>query len=181
MGGIVVTPGRATQSAFSRPYMEETMAFVLPDHLREDYSTWDRVRQRGPVRIGFPDVPYFRRQVHGRLPEVTLVPLDQTTDMFPHEWTYEAMLLTAERGAFLTLLNPGYSVVVPTPDHHKVPVAYALPEHDDAWTAFVNAWLELHTRDGALSTLIDHWVFGKSFTPHPPRWSIIRNVLGWVE
>ena len=142
MGGIVATPIRATRSAFSRPYMEETLAFVLPGPPREDYATWDRIRQRGAVHIGFPDVPYFRRQVQRRLPNAILVPLDRATDMFAVEWTYEAMVLSAERGAFLTLLNPGYSVVVPTPDHLKVPVAYALPQDDEAWAAFVNSWLE---------------------------------------
>lgn len=133
------------------------------------------------MHIGFPDVPYFRRQVQQRLPSAVLVPLDRVTDVFAVEWTYEAMVLSAERGAFLTLLNPGYSVVVPTPEHVKVPVAYALPQGDAAWAAFVNAWLELRARDGSLATLVDHWVFGKSFTSPTPRWSIIRNVLGWVE
>jgi hypothetical protein len=161
--------------------MDETLGFILPDHLRENYATWDRIRERGTVRIGFPDVPYFRRQIQTRLPQATLVPLDPATDIFAVEWPYEAMALSAERGAFLTLLNPGYSVVVPLPDFIKVPVAYALPEHDDAWSSFVNTWLELRGRDGSLATLIDHWVFGRSSTPHPPRWSVIRDVLGWVE
>jgi Na+/H+-dicarboxylate symporter/ABC-type amino acid transport substrate-binding protein len=181
MGGIIATPLRATRSIFSLPYMEETLGFILPDHLREDYATWDRIRERGTVRIGFPDVPYFRRQIQTRLPEATLIPLDPATDVFAAEWPYEAMVLSAERGAFLTLLNPGYSVVVPSPDFIKVPVAYALPVHDEAWASFVNTWLELRARDGSLATLIEHWVFGRSFTPHPPRWSVIRNVLGWVE
>jgi len=180
-GGIVATPLRATRSGFSRPYMDETLGFILPDHLREDYATWDRIRERGAVRIGFPDVPYFRRQVQTRLPEATLIPLDPAADPFAGEWPYEALVLTAERGAFLTLLHPGYSAVVPSPDIIKVPVAYALPRHDQAWTSFVNTWLELRARDGSLATLIDHWVFGRSFTPHPPRWSVIRDVLGWVQ
>ena len=181
MGGIVATPLRATRSAFSRPYMEETMGFILPDHLRESYATWDRIRERGQVRIGFSDVPYFRRQVQARLPEATLIPLDPAADPFAVEWPYEAMALTAERGAFLTLLHPGYSAVVPSPDLIKVPVAYALPERDEAWASFVNTWLELRARDGSLATLVDHWVFGKSHTPHAPRWSVIRDVLGWVQ
>jgi len=75
VGGIVATPGRAAQVAFSTPYMQENLAFVVPDHLRENYDTWTKVRARGPVRIGFPDVPYFRRQLERRLPDATLVPV----------------------------------------------------------------------------------------------------------
>ncbi len=181
MGGIAITPTRAAQLAFSRPYMEETLAFVVPDHLRDAYATWDGIRQRGAVRIGFPDVPYFRRQVHARAPEATLVPVDLSANALTTAWTFEALMLSAERGAFLTLLDPRYSVVVPTPNHTRAPIGYALPAGASEWEAFVNAWLELHSRDGALKSLTDHWIFGKSLGPPPRRWSVIRDVLHWVE
>ncbi|BCS35138.1 ABC transporter substrate-binding protein [Luteitalea sp. TBR-22] len=182
MGGVVATPLRATQLAFSTPYMEESLAFVVPDHLRAAYGSWDAVRARGAVRLALPDLPYFRRQVQQRLPEAVMVPLTATAGVFaPGGWTFEAMVLSAERGAFLTLLYPGYSVVVPTPGLIRVPVAYGLPQGDAAWKSFVDAWLELHSRDGSLTQLIDHWIFGRSFAPHQPRWSIVRNVLHWVD
>jgi Na+/H+-dicarboxylate symporter len=179
-GGIVTTPTRATTSAFSRPYLEDTLAFVVPDHLRDDYATWAGISKRGAIRVGFPDVPYFRRQLQHRLPEATLVPVSTTVNVFDRgEWRFDAMVLSAERGAFLTLLYPGYSVVVPAPGLVKIPVALALPEHDDGWKTFVDTWLELHERDGAVPTLVEHWVYGRSFTPPAPRWSIVRNVFGW--
>ena len=96
-------------------------------------------------------------------------------------WAFEALVLSAERGAFLSLLYPGFSVVVPTPGVITVPVAYAMPQHDDAWKSFVDTWLALHQRDGAMTALIDHWVFGRSLAPPARRWSIIRNVLRWVD
>ena len=89
-------------------------------------------------------------------------------------------MLSAERGAFLTLLHPEYSVVVPSADHVRAPIVYAVPQ-DDKWEAFINAWLELHRRDGILQSVIDQWVYGKSFAPSTPRWSVVRNVLGWVH
>jgi hypothetical protein len=160
--------------------MQESLAFVVPDHLRENYDTWTKVRARGPVRIGFPDVPYFRRQLERRLPNATLVPVP--TMVFSDKgWGFEAMVLSAERGAFLSLLHPQFSVVVPTPGVITVPVACAVPQHDDAWQSFVDTWLELHQRDGAITTLIDTWVFGKTLAPPTRRWSVVRNVLHWVN
>jgi ABC-type amino acid transport substrate-binding protein len=181
MGGLVVTPSRSVTAMLSNPYMEETLAFVVPDHLRDDYATWARIRERGAVSIGYPNVPYFRRQVQARLPAATLVPLDQSADVFGQAWSHEALMLSAERGGFLTLLHPEYSVVVPAPDHVRAPVAYAVPLRDPAWEAYINAWLQLHMRDGALQSLIDQWVYGKSVAPPTPRWSVVRNVLGWVH
>jgi Na+/H+-dicarboxylate symporter/ABC-type amino acid transport substrate-binding protein len=182
MGGLIATPGRAATAAFSTPYMQESLAFVVPDHLRDAYDSWDKIRARSSVRIGFPDVPYFRRQLERRLPQATLVPVPAVGDVFTDKgWGFEAMVLSAERGAFLSLLYPGYSAVVPTPGLVTVPVAYAVPQHDDAWQSFVDTWLELHERDGAITTLIDHWVFGKSLAPPARRWSVVRNVLHWVD
>jgi Na+/H+-dicarboxylate symporter/ABC-type amino acid transport substrate-binding protein len=181
-GGVVATPMRAMTSAFSRPYLEETLAFLVPDHLRDDYGTWDSIRKRGAIRVGFPDVPYFRRQLHQRLPEATLVPVSPGANLFALEqWPFDAMVLSAERGSFLTLLYPGYSVTVPAPGLVKVPVAFALPDHDESWKTFVDTWLELHARDGAVPTLVEHWVYGRSFTAPARRWSVIRNVFGWME
>jgi Na+/H+-dicarboxylate symporter len=182
MGGLIATPLRATVSAFSRPYMEETLGFVVPDHRRRDFETWDTIRAQGNTRIGFPDLPYFRRELEHRLPDATLVPVDAAGAAFASDqWPFDALVLSAERGSYITLLYPEYSVVVPSPGLVKVAVAYALPEHDDPWRAFVDTWLELHQRDGALQALVDHWVFGRSLTPAPRRWSILRNVLKWVE
>ena len=28
---------------------------------------------------------------------------------------------------------------------------------------------------------IDHWVFGRSLAPPTRRWSVVRNVLHWVD
>jgi hypothetical protein len=60
-------------------------------------------------------------------------------------------------------------------------VGYGLPEEDTAWKSFVDTWLALHLRDGALTRLIDHWIYGRSFAPPPRRWSVVRNVLHWVQ
>ena len=113
------------------------------------------------MRIGFPDVSYFRRQLQQRVPEATLVPVTSMSEVFTDKpWGFEALVLSAERGAFLSMLHPKFSVVVPAPGVITVPVAYALPQHDDAWQSFVDSWLELHQRDGAVAALVDQWVFG---------------------
>ena len=57
IGGIVVTASRAAEIRFSRPYIDETMAFVVRDELRQTYSDWSAIRQRGRVTIGVPRDP----------------------------------------------------------------------------------------------------------------------------
>jgi Na+/H+-dicarboxylate symporter len=59
--------------------------------------------------------------------------------------------------------------------------ADAAGRHDQAWGTFVNAWIEMKRRDGTLDTLYHHWILGEAATSTTPRWSVIRNVLHWVD
>jgi ABC-type amino acid transport substrate-binding protein len=93
----------------------------------------------------------------------------------------DAVVLPAERGSILTLVEPKFTVVVPEPDIIRVPLAYGIARHDQAWASFVNTWIELKRRDGTLDALYRHWVLGADAIPRPPRWSVLRNVLHWVE
>ena len=181
MSGVAVTPDRATGTLFSAPYLDETLAFVTRDQLRDRFRTWDDIRQLGAVRVGVPDVPLFRRAVSARAPELQLVPLRQLDQFLTGRDEVMAYVLPAERGSVLTLLHPAYSVVVPQPDTIKVPIAYPLARSDERWVRFINTWLDLKRRDGTLDALYRHWILGEHAARPKPRWSVVRNVLHWVE
>ena len=93
----------------------------------------------------------------------------------------DAFLATAERASIWTLLHPEYSVVVPRPGRFSVPVAYAVADRDLRLADFVNAWVELKRKDGTISGLFDHWILGRATETSAPRWSVVRDVLHWVE
>ena len=52
---------------------------------------------------------------------------------------------------------------------------------DDEMVTFLNRWLELKRRDRTLERLFDYWYQGKAPEKRVERWSVIRNVLGWVD
>ena len=69
-------------------------------------------------------------------------------------------------------MNSGQSTIAGT----------SLGPADRAMLDFLDGWIELKRRDQTLQRLYDYWVLGK--TPpskKEPRWSVVRNVLGWVE
>jgi Na+/H+-dicarboxylate symporter len=183
MSGIAVTPTRAAGTVFSNPYVDETFAFVVKDHLREEFSSWANIRSLGVFPVASPDLPYFIAPVKARAPELKFQLLDtmKEIDDGMKEGRFGAIALPAERGSVLTLLNPKYTVVVPEPGTIKIPLAYPLAGRDQDWAYFVNTWLELKRRDGTIEALYHHWIFGKQTGKRQPRWSIIRNLLHWVE
>ena len=183
MTGIVVTPERAVEMLFSEPYLDETLAFVVKDHLREEFSSWANVRDLGVFPVAIPDSPYYVEQIKRRAPALKLEIVDTIKQIEDglKKGTFDAVALPAERGSVLTLLYPKFTVVVPEPGIVKIPLAYPVARRDQDWVQFVNTWIELKRRDGTIDALYDHWILGKQAGKRQPRWSVIRNLLHWVE
>ncbi len=93
----------------------------------------------------------------------------------------DAIADMAEEGAALTILYPIFSLVVPKPTVF-FPVAYAVARgNNDLLTAF-NAWLLAEKSEGNVDALYRHWMLGEAAkVKKAPRWSVVRDVLGWVE
>jgi ABC-type amino acid transport substrate-binding protein len=180
MSGTPVTPLRASAMLFSTPYLDETLAWIVKDHLRDRFATWEGIRALGDMSVGAPDLPYYLHAVRERAPalQIRAVNVRDVEDLFT---TFDAFLLPAERGAVATLLHPEFTVVVPEPDLIKVPLAYPMSRHDERWQVFVNTWIELKRRDGTIDRLYRHWILGQGAVKTAPRWSIVRNVLHWVR
>lgn len=181
MSGVAVTTARASQVLFSESYLDETVAFVVLDEARDRFATWDLIRQQGRLRVAVPDVPYYIDKVRQRLPQAQLEVMPDVAALFSTPDRYDAAMLPAERGSAWTLLHPKLSVVVPGPDVVKVPLAYPLARHDQAFASFINTWIELKRKDGTIDALYKRWILGQDASVRQPRWSIMRDVLHWVE
>jgi Na+/H+-dicarboxylate symporter len=181
MSGLVMEPSRARLVRFSIPYMDVTAAFLVPDHLRHEFSSREALRSRRQVRIGiYPSARYERDLTRHFLPNAELVTGTSARPFVEGEVDVEAILLSAEEAAAWTLVYPAYSVAVPFPEW-KAPVAVAMATDPSDLNGFVDAWLELAKRDGTVDRYFSYWIMGEeSPERHVPRWSIMRNVLGWM-
>ena len=180
MSGTTVTADRAVDLLFSNLYLDETLAFVVPDHRRAAFSSWDGIRAIGPLRVGAPPVDYYVRKIREELPNAEIVSIVQTDDFFkPRREPLDAFALTAERGSAYTLLHPELSVAVPMPRPLKVPLAYVMADRDQALATVVNTWIELKRKDGTIDRLFEHWILGRDAVPQKRRWSILDDVLKW--
>ena len=87
---------------------------------------------------------------------------------------------SAEEGAAWTVLYPHFSVVVPRP-LVQLPVAYLVAPDNPSLLRAMNEWLQIERATGDIDEVYDYWVQGKTAQAQPPRWSVIRDVLGWVN
>jgi Na+/H+-dicarboxylate symporter/ABC-type amino acid transport substrate-binding protein len=182
MSGVAVTTERARELLLSDSYLDETMALVVPDHLRDQFERWDQLRERATLTIAVPDVPYYVRKLRELLPRATLTSAPDLTAWFAGTHLNATVLaLPAERGSAWTLRYPAYTVVVPAPDPIRVPLAYPIGKRDAALAQFVNTWIALKRKDGTFDAAYRHWILGHNAAPGRPRWSIVRDVLHWME
>lgn len=182
MSGVVATPERAYTMVFSASYLEQTVAFIVKDYRREEFSSREAVRHLKAPRIGVPNIPYYVDKVQRYLPQAELVMLTSVTEFFEGRGEdLDAFVYSAEAGSAWTLLYPAYTVAIPQPDVLAAPLAYPMARGDQEMVDFINLWIDLKKKDKTIARLYDYWILGKNAIPQLPRWSVVRNVLHWVQ
>jgi ABC-type amino acid transport substrate-binding protein len=178
MSGIAVTTLRASRTLFSTSYLDETLSFVVRDHRRDEFSSWEEIRARSGLVLAVRDLPYYIQKVKDLVPQARLHPLRSAAEAFgAGEQPFDAAVLPAERASAWTLLYPKYSVVVPEPGTIKIPLAYPVARRDELFASFLNTWIELKRKDGTIDALYKYWILGQNAAARRPRWSILRDVL----
>jgi len=183
MSGLVVTAGRAQTFSFPTSPMDLTLSFIVPDHRRGDFSSERALRRAGDLRIGIVQSdPAFASFIEASVPNAETVVIPSPRPFLRHQRDdLDAVLYSAEGGSAWTLIYPEFSVAVPFPLVVKLPVGYPTPKGDPGWTDFLSDWISLKQKDGTIDALFDHWILGEGAQDPKPRWSIVRDVLHWVE
>jgi hypothetical protein len=139
-----------------------------------------RVERGDEVRIAYEKGGFFvrtRRTLFG----LKIVELDSAEDYVKGRVEADAMMMSAERASIVTMVYPQFSVVVPQDYHVKIPTVFAVKTAPEL-ERLVNTWIQIREDDSTVGKLFDYWILGQiEKKSHKPRWSIIRDVLGWVE
>jgi ABC-type amino acid transport substrate-binding protein len=184
MAGISVTTTRASEFMFSPPYLDETLSFVVPDDRRTDFSSAEWVRATPGLRVAVHDLPGLEPLVRREFPRLAIVPVsaDRVADFFAGRGErVDGLAYPAERGSYFTLLHPAFAVAVPHPLTMRFPLAYPVARHDVEWARFLGIWIDLQRKHGTIQALYDHWILGREARSRQPHWSVMRNVLHWVN
>ena len=92
----------------------------------------------------------------------------------------EALGDAAEVAFAWTLRYPEFHVAFVFGRESSRPVVFVVPS-DPAFENFLDDWIGFSRSDQRLAQLYDYWILGREAEPPTPRWSVIRNVLGWVK
>jgi ABC-type amino acid transport substrate-binding protein len=169
---------------FSRPHTEGVYGFAVRDERRHDFATLAAIRAQRDLKIGMlVSVDFMQDRIRDYLgpADATFVSLVTPREFFEgRRPDLDAMFVRAEVGSAWSLLHPEYSVVIPQPVIFKAPAGIAVSRaYAQDLAAFIDDWLVIQQASGAVQRAHDYWVLGQGAEEKRPRWSILRNVLGF--
>lgn len=183
MSGLAITPSRAKMWAFGAAPIDLSLGFLVRDYRRKEFSTMESVLNMKNLKLGFvQNDEAFDRRFLNAFPEASVVNIKSPRDFLKGDQPeLDAVVYSAEGGSAWTLIYPDFNVVLPQPFSAKVPMGYPLPTGDAEWSRFISTWVEIEKKNGSVGHLFEHWIHGGGAKDSEPRWSIIRDVLHWVE
>jgi Na+/H+-dicarboxylate symporter len=169
----------------SAPYMTGTMGLAVRDERRHEFGSVEALHRSHGLKIGVPldtsQVTYSMQRYFGDA-DVEFITLEFWQPFFEGQHPeLDAFLVPAENGSAWTLLHPEYTIVVPQPDPVKVPSAFGLALDAGDLADKVNEWVVFASNEGMIERAYDYWILGQGAGEKRLRWSIIRDVLGWVD
>lgn len=182
MSSVTVTPERLDEIKFTESYMTVHMAFVVRDERKKEFLKLEEVRKMDDLRIAVLNNTAFVGVASELFPGAKIVKIDSIWDFFDGDQA-DVLFTTAEEGYTMTLVHPFYDVAIFEP-HGSYEVLYAYPvakNNSETFLPLLNYWIKIERDYGGLDSKYDYWILGKSQKGNEPRWSVIRNVLHWVN
>lgn len=186
MRSMPVSAGRTQMFALTVPIYTSSIGLIVRDHRRNEFRDWKTVRAAGEMlQIGVEAAGESISTMRDILPDAKLIRIQDMTEqeeiLASGADGIDAIVDMAEEGAAWTVLYPSFSIVVPRPTI-ALPVSYAVARGNSGLLEAVNAWIVTEDAKGTIESLYDYWMLGGAKkVERPPRWSIIRDVLGWVD
>jgi Na+/H+-dicarboxylate symporter/ABC-type amino acid transport substrate-binding protein len=176
-GGYVAAMSRAVTMELSRPYAQIPIGFLVRDFDRARFTDVDSFDGRGlhvaarPVDGG---LDWLKRQ----WPAATVEPFENLNDVIDRS-DIQAIMVPLARAFYWSRVRPEFSAVAPDKKVGDVLMVYALPAGELEWRNVVDVWIDTRRADGSLDDAYGYWILGKALLKQEPRWSVLRNVLGW--
>jgi ABC-type amino acid transport substrate-binding protein len=185
-GSTGISPGKVKRFDMTVPVYTSSVGFIVPDYRRNDFKSWDQIRARGEgLQVAIPSTPEAIGLAKILMPRAVLVPLSSSDELRALLESgapgVDAIASIGEKGAAWTLLYPRFSLVVPKPAFF-VALGYLAARGNQSVTTALNAFLVAVKSQGTVDALYRYWMLGEAAKKDKPaRWSVIRDVLEWVD
>ncbi|WP_028773950.1 cation:dicarboxylate symporter family transporter [Shewanella waksmanii] len=181
ISGIQMTTKRLQYVSFTNPVLSLHYTFVVKDHRADDFDTPEKINKLN-LRVAsvgdYSIIPMLKL----KYPHWQFDSIASDKVFFDDDGkTWDGLLLSLEAGKTWTILYPSYTTLYNREEIRSFPASYVVALENQSLQSFMNSWLELQKSSGYVDKLYNYWILGENAKPKQPRWSVIKDVLHWVE
>ncbi|MCJ8296697.1 MAG: ABC transporter substrate-binding protein, partial [Colwellia sp.] len=181
IGGHTITPKRALAVAFSDPYSFHTVGLLVNDAKRDEFSDLYTIQAMETLNLGMRKSKYYQDMVKEYLPNAQLTEFNDVRQFLKGQHKeVDAFIYSIEAGSAWAMLYPNFAAVIPKGLRFRAPIAFVMPKGQLDYLQYMNTWLKLKKENGFQDKVYDYWILGKNPKAKKPRWSVMKDVLGWI-
>ena len=178
VSGIYVTDDRLEQLSVTDPYFQSEISLIVPAANVDAFLSRAAIEAQTELTVGVFDDPILRPLAARLFPQAEIVVLASYDDLPDHP-EVDAAIWTLEQAKSWAEPRHDYTAVVPKDLSSPFLIAYMLPKDAVQFTQFLNYWMRLQSANGFNERMEHHWLDDKPELKQAPRWSIVKDVLGW--
>ncbi|AQS39589.1 amino acid ABC transporter substrate-binding protein, PAAT family [Shewanella psychrophila] len=181
MSGLAMDITQMDKLSYAEPVLELNLAIATRDHIVNKFKNNEDILEMENITIAYVEHGDIIEEAKKRYPNLKFVKISGYKNFFRQkEAEFDAVIISAQAGSAWTLFFPGYGIAIPEITS-RYPVAYAVAQKNQSLLNYVNNWQKLRKVDGHQDRIYNYWMLGQGATEVKPRWSIIRDVLHWVD
>lgn len=182
MSAVNVDETRLRSALFTQSYMSPRIVLITNEARSRAFSSLEYVKEHPLLKVAVIKGTTFEKIAREHFPEERIVYLNSERE-FESQGKDIALLWEEYEALAWMIRHKGYKIVLPEPSLGKVLLSYPIPKDNPRFLDFLNTWLALKQSDLFHKQQAELWIQGKTeiIIPYKPRWSIIRDVLHWVD
>jgi proton glutamate symport protein len=178
MSAILMTEKRLLQMSFSDTYADQNINLIVPIKNMNEFANLADAESRKGLVIGA--VGGYKRAFYLNFPNAIMKEGDWEAELLAG--TVDAWISSHYSSIVWCLNHPDFYIYEYGGQLGKCYFAYPVRIDSLKFLGFIDNWIALKIQDNFSQKQTDYWIMGKSSTaPKKPRWSIVRDVLHWVE
>lgn len=187
IGGIIVSPSRLEDFAFTDSYIKSRPSFITLKNKANQFTDVRQIQRIPNVKIGVGQYsgfdPFFGDALHQTFPNAQIIVFPGLEQRFIFGYldnnAIDAMLWLDTQSRIWTLGHPKYESITPVGLSAPFVQAFMVQSTATQFLRFLNYWLELRDNDGFQKRMYQHWILAQPLEKKGPRWSIMDNILHW--
>jgi ABC-type amino acid transport substrate-binding protein len=182
MSAVTINEPRLKTLTFTQHYLSPRLCFVVSENTKKHFSTIEQVNLDPNIKIAVLKGSSYEATAKELFLDKEIILLDNYEDFHTSD-EYVALLWEEQEAAAWALLHRNYRIVFPVPPMGYDTLSYAIRNDSPRLIHYLDQWLELKRIQGFTDKQYDLWIKGKTeiAAPSEPRWSVIRDVLHWVN